>query len=136
VSPYGATLLRVVLGVIYVMHGHAALLVQGPARVAALMQNAMGLPFAAVGVWYLIVAHLVGGVLMILGIHTRWAALANVPVLLCAVFLLHLSQGFFMSVAVVNGVPRVIGLEFPLLVLVATIAQVLLGGGALAIKGR
>lgn len=136
VSAYGATLLRIILGVIYVMHGYHALIVLTPSGAAAFMTNAMGLPFAAIGVWYLIGAHVVGGAMMILGIYTRWAALANVPIMVCAVFLFHITQGFFMMGAIVNGVPRAIGYEFSLLVLVATVAQVLLGGGALAARGR
>jgi putative oxidoreductase len=136
VSAYGATLLRIMLGVIYVMHGYHALVVLTPPGAAAFMTNVMGLPFASVGVWYLIGAHLVGGVLLILGLFTRWAALANVPIMVCAVFLFHIKQGFFMTGAIVNGGPRAIGYEFSLLVLVATVAQVLLGGGALAVRGR
>jgi putative oxidoreductase len=134
VSAYGAMLLRIVLGVIYIMHGYLALM--DPGRAAALMTSAMGLPFAEVGVWYLIAAHLIGGVLMVLGIYTRWAALANVPIMACAVVLFHIKQGFFMSGALVGGTPRAVGYEFSLLVLVATVAQALLGGGALAVTGR
>ena len=136
VNAYGATLLRIMLGIIYLMHGYHALVVLGPARAAAFMTSAMGLPFASVGVWYLIGAHLIGGALMILGLFTRWAALANVPIMLCAMFLFHIKQGFFMTGAIVNGAPRAVGYEFSLLVLVATLAQVLLGGGALAARDR
>lgn len=135
-SAYGATLLRVMLGIIYVMHGYYALVVLTPAGAAAFMANAMGLPFASVGVWYLIAAHMIGGALMILGIFTRWAALANIPIMACAVFLFHIKQGFFMTGAIVVGAPRAVGYEFSLLVLVATAAQVLLGAGALAVRGR
>ena len=132
--PFGATLLRLILGVIYVMHGYLAAFVYGPAGAAALMGNVMGLPAPGVLVWYLILAHLVGGAMLIVGLWTRWAALANVPVMLSAVLLLHLRQGFFMSGRVneATGQVQVIGVEFALLVLVATLAQVFLGGGAFA----
>jgi putative oxidoreductase len=132
VSAYGATLLRIILGVIFVMHGYYTLVVLTPERAAAFMNRAMGLPFSSVLVWYLIAAHLVGGALLVLGIYTRWAALVNIPIMLCAVFLYHIHQGFFMKG--VGGQAQ--GYEYALLVLVATVAQVLLGGGALALKNR
>lgn len=134
--PIGATILRVILGVIYVMHGYLAAFVYGPAGAAALMGNVMGIPAAPLLVWHLILAHLAGGLMLILGLWTRWAALANVPVMLCAVFLLHIGQGFFMSGRIVDaaaGRAQAAGYEFALLVLCATVAQVFLGGGALAL---
>ena len=71
----------------------------------------------------------------IVGLWTRWAALANIPVLLVAMLLLHIDQGFFMKAIVADAAanrPRVVGIEYPLLVLAATFSLVLLGGGALA----
>jgi putative oxidoreductase len=121
----GATILRVVLGVIYVMHGYLALVVLGPSASAG-FQRGLGLPFPELGAWYVIVAHGVGGAMLILGVFTRWAALANVPIMFVAVLLVHLKQGFFMGA---QG-----GYEYTLLVLAATTAQVFLGGGLLALK--
>jgi putative oxidoreductase len=107
------------------MHGYLALMVFGPAGTAAFQKN-LGLPFPEIGTWYLIAAHGIGGVMLVLGIFTRWAALANVPIMFVAVLLVHLKQGFFMGA---GG-----GYEFPLLVLAATVAQTFLGGGALALR--
>ena len=70
--------------------------------------------------------------MMIVGLWTRWAALANIPVMLVALLLFHIDQGFFMTAVVANaaaGQARVVGIEYPLLVLAATVALVLLGGG-------
>lgn len=134
--PIGATILRIVLGVIYVMHGYLAAFVYGPAGAARLMGSVMGIPAPALLVWYLIVVHLGGGVMLMLGLWTRWAALANVPIMLCALFLLHIGQGFFMSGQIVDaaaGRAQAVGYELSLLVLGATIAQVFLGGGAFAL---
>jgi putative oxidoreductase len=84
--------------------------------------------------WYLIVVHLAGGVLIIIGLWTRWAALANVPPLASAVFLLHLNQGFFMkALQVAPGRYVAGGYEFSLTILVATIALVFLGSGTASI---
>jgi len=125
---WGTLLLRLVIGAVYVMHGYLALVVLGPQTVAGYVTR-MGYPpaFGTVLAWYLIVAHLVGGVLIIIGLWTRWAALANVPPVASAVFLLHFRQGFFMTPV---GPTSVGGYEFSLTVLVATIALSLLGSGA------
>jgi putative oxidoreductase len=128
-GPWGILLLRVMLGVIYVMHGYLGLVVIGPAGLAAYAIR-MGLPpgLAPLLAWYHIAAHLGGGVLLLLGLWTRWAALAQVPSMASAVFLLHWKPGFFMSA---GG-----GYEFALLVLVATVTLILTGGGALAADGK
>jgi putative oxidoreductase len=133
-SRFGATVLRVVLGVIFVLHGYLGLFVLEPDGVAAFIRL-MGLPVGALLAWYLILAHVVGGLMMIAGLWTRWAALANIPVMLVAMLWFHIDQGFFMRAVVADaaaGKARVVGIEYPLLVLAATVALVLLGGGALA----
>jgi putative oxidoreductase len=122
---YGATVLRVTLGVIYVMHAYLALFVYGY-RGTVRFQESLGLPLPEVGAAYVIVAHGLGGLLLVLGVFTRWAALANLPIMAGAFFLVHLKQGFFMG--------RDGGYEFVLLVLAATLAQVFLGPGALALR--
>ena len=137
---YGITLLRLMLGVIYVMHGYLGLVVLGPGTLGAYIIR-MGYPaaYAPVLAWCGILAHTVGGLFLILGLWTRWVALAQVPIMASVVFLLHLKQGFFMKGIILDAAAgRAIagGYEFPLLVLVATLVLVLLGGGALALDGR
>ncbi|MCI0547679.1 MAG: DoxX family protein [Candidatus Rokubacteria bacterium] len=129
-SRYGATVLRLILGLIYLMHGYHALAVLGPSGSMAFVER-LGLPLPFLGGWYLIAAHLVGGAMLVIGLWTRWAALAQVPIMVGAVLLVHLKQGFFMRSQGLSGPAA--GYEFALLVLVATIAQILLGGGALAL---
>jgi putative oxidoreductase len=132
-SRFGVTVLRVVLGVIFVLHGYLGMFVLEPAGVAAFF-TLMGLPVGELLAWYLILAHVIGGLMMIVGLWTRWAALANIPVMLVTMLFFHIDQGFFMRAVLVEGAgkPRVVGIEYPLLVLAATLALVLLGGGALA----
>jgi putative oxidoreductase len=125
IEQIGATVLRIALGIIYVMHAYLALFVFGPAGTAAYQRN-IGLPFPELGVWYLIAAHGLGGIMLILGVFTRWAALANVPIMFVALLLVHLKQGFFMTK---DG-----GYEYVFLLLAATIAQVFLGGGGVTLR--
>jgi putative oxidoreductase len=136
----GLAVLRVTLGVIFLMHGHLALNVLGPQAVAGYTTR-MGYP-AVLGpalAWYLILVHAIGGILLILGLWTRWAALAQLPIMASAFFLHHLRQGFFLTGIVVDPVRDVAiagGYEYTLLVLAATVTLVLAGAGALAVDRR
>ena len=125
-EPYGALVLRLVLGGIYIAHAYLTLVVMGPAR-AVEFQRAMHIPMPELGVWYLIVAHGLGGILLILGLLVRWAALANIPVIAGALWFVHLQQGFFIF-------GSKIGYEYMLVLLGATIAQALLGAGAFTLR--
>jgi uncharacterized membrane protein YphA (DoxX/SURF4 family) len=117
---WGRALLRITLGIIFAMHGYQKF--HGGAHATASLITKMGFPqeFSATLAWYLIIAHVVGGALMVIGYWTRLAAFVQLPIMVSAVAMLHWRQGF-------NS------LEFPLLVLVATVAVVLLGPGTLAI---
>ncbi|ACU61137.1 DoxX family protein [Chitinophaga pinensis] len=44
---------------------------------------------------YIVFAHLAGGVLIIFGLLTRVAILANIPILIGAIFFVHTSTGLF-----------------------------------------
>lgn len=125
VESYGATVLRIVLGVVFLMHAYLAAFVYGPHGMAA-FQRAQGLPFPEIGAWYLILAHGIGGLCLILGVLVRWAALVNIPIMAGALFIVHLKQGFFMG--------KEGGYEYAMLVLGATIAQAFLGAGAFTFR--
>lgn len=74
--------------------------------------------------------------MLILGFWTRWGALANAVAMVGAIVFVHLKQGFFLKgiiVAASKGMAVAGGYEYVLLLLVASVAQVLLGGGALAL---
>ena len=123
-ASYGAMLLRLILGIVYIMHAYLALAVLGPAGMIAYQAKA-GVPFPEIATWYLILAHGLGGILLVLGIFTRWAALANVPAMLGAIVFVHLKKGFWAH----EG-----GYEYALVLLVATVAVAMIGGGALSLK--
>jgi len=123
---YGALVLRIFLGVIYMAHAYLNLFVMGPAGAIG-YQRALHIPLPEIGVWYLILAHGLGGLMLILGIMVRWAALANIPIIAGALWFVHLPQGFF-----IFGDKS--GYEYVLLLLGATVAQALLGAGAFTLK--
>ena len=80
---YGPTVLRVFLGVVFVMHAYLALVIYTPAGAAAFNAK-LGVPLPAVAAWFTILAHGLGGIMLIIGLWTRWAALANAVVMLGA----------------------------------------------------
>ena len=126
-ASYGALLLRLILGVVYIMHAYLALVVFGPAGMIAYQAKA-GVPFPELATWYLFLAHGLGGIFLVLGIYTRWAALVNVPAMLGAIIFVHLNNGFW-----AHQRPDA-GYEYPLVLLVASLAAAMIGGGALALK--
>jgi len=123
-ASYGAMLLRLILGIVYIMHAYLALAVLGPSGMIAYQARA-GVPFPEIATWYLILAHGLGGILLVLGIFTRWAALANVLAMLGAIVFVHLKKGFWAH----EG-----GYEYVLVLLVATLVVAMIGGGALSLK--
>jgi putative oxidoreductase len=125
-AAFGALLLRLILGIVYIMHAYLALFLYGPAGMIA-YQAKHGIPFPEIGAWYLILAHGLGGICLVLGIFTRWAALANVPVMLGALLFVHLKNGFWEF-----NTPN--GYEYVLVLLVATLASAMIGGGALTLR--
>jgi putative oxidoreductase len=139
-AAWGALVLRIVLGVILVMHGYAAFWLIGPRGIGGYIVR-MGFPAvtAVPLAWYLILVHTIGGLLIIIGLWTRLAAILNIPVMLCAVILVHLSQGFFMRGVIVDaaaGRAASAGYELSLLVLGCTVAVALMGAGPYALDRR
>lgn len=121
---WGAALLRVTLGALFLAHAGLKLLVFTPAGTAAYF-GSLGLPPALA--YLTILVEVSGGVALILGVWTRVAALALVPVLLGAIVTVHGANGFWFTAK--GG-----GWEFPALWAVALVAQSLLGDGALALR--
>jgi putative oxidoreductase len=133
----GAALLRIVLGAILVMHGYRALAIIGWSATADFIARAGWFPPALTTTLagYLIVAHLVGGALLILGVWTEPAALAQLPIMATLVFFIHSNEGFFIRAVVdAGGQPAVGGYEYALLILAATISVSLLGAGDFALN--
>ena len=125
----GATILRVIVGIMYVMHAYLSLVVFTPTGAADSIRAA-GLPAPVLMAWIVIVVHSLGGIMLVVGLWTRVAAAANAVIILGALVKLHLPQGFFLKVMKDGSVG---GFEFVLLLLAATVALILTGGGALAI---
>lgn len=124
-TPYAALLLRLALGTMFVAH---ALLKVFVFTIPGTVQffESLGLPAALA--YATIAAELVGGALLILGIGTRWVAVALIPFLLGATWV-HLGNGWLFSAP--KG-----GWEYPVFLTIATAVQALLGDGAFALGYR
>src|SRR4051794_7678836 len=123
-APYAAFILRVTLGIMFLAHAALKLFVFTPAGTAQFF-GSLGLPPALA--YLTMLAEVLGGVALILGFYTRWAALALVPILLGAIVTVHGPAGFFFNNP--NG-----GWEFLAFWIAALLAQALLGDGAYAVR--
>ena len=121
-APYAALVLRLSLGTMFVAHALLKLVVFTLPGTAQFFQS-MGLPGPLA--YAVFAAELVGGLLLIAGVGTRWVAAALVPVLLGATWA-HAGNGWLFSAP--NG-----GWEYPAFLTVATVVQALLGNGAYAL---
>ena len=115
---FAPTVLRVVTGIIFALHGWQK--VEGGLPMVGGMLEGMGFPMPMVFAVLLVAAELVGGIFLILGFLTRWSAKALAVVSLVALFVVHLPNGFFMSTG---------GYEYILLLLAATVSLALSGAG-------
>ncbi|MES2948092.1 MAG: DoxX family protein [Pseudomonadota bacterium] len=122
-ADYGITLLRVSLGVIWIAHALLKLLVFTLPGTAQFFDS-IGYPgFLAYPVF---AVELVGGVALVLGVYARQVALALVPVMAVAASV-HFGNGWVHTSP--NG-----GWEYPVFLIVASVALWLLGDGALAVR--
>ena len=122
-------ILRLVVGVIFVAHGAQKLfgLFGGPGlQAVADMFGQMG--FTPGIFWAALVGatEFVGGLGLIAGLLTRWAALGLAITMAVAVVKVHWASGLFAQ----NG-----GFEYPLTLLAVSIALLIRGAGPLSLDG-
>ena len=121
-AAYGTTLLRVTLGFALIAHGpYLKPFVFGMDGASAFFDK-LGLPGPLA--WAVMAVEAVTGLMLVLGLQTRYAALAALPVLLGATWD-HSGNGWLFT----KG-----GWEYPAFWALALAAQALLGNGALALS--
>jgi len=121
-SDYGALLLRLGLGVMYLTHaGLKIFTFTLPGTVAFFVS--VGLPgwlvYPVVGM------EVAGGILLLLGVQVRWVSLGLVPILAGALSV-HLGNGWVFTAP--GG-----GWEYPAFLMLASLVQALVGDGAHAL---
>ena len=120
---YGATVLRVSLGVMWIAHALLKLFVFTLPGTAQFFQS-VGLP--GILAYPVFAIELLGGVALVLGIYARQVALLLVPIMAVATTV-HLGNGWVHTSA--GG-----GWEYPVFLIAASIALWLIGDGALSLK--
>jgi putative oxidoreductase len=125
------TILRIVLGVVFLAHGSQKMLgLFGGYGFHATMEffTHMGMPAAVA--FLIICTEFFGGLGLIFGLLTRIAALGIAGLMIGAIFMVHLPNGFFMNWA---GNQKGEGIEYHLLVLAVAAALLLRGAGAFSV---
>jgi len=117
----GLLALRWVIGLVFIMHGGQKLFVKGLPTVAGFL-GTVGITPPAFWALVLTIAELAGGVLLIVGAFTRFAALSLGVTMVVAIASVLWTKGFFLP-----------GYEFALTLLGAAIALTLTGPGRYAV---
>jgi putative oxidoreductase len=128
VQAYGPAVLRLVVGLVFVAHGAQKLFgvwggpgLPGTAEFFSQLGLEPSYPLAVVAA----TVEFGGGLLLILGAYTVFAALALVVQMLVAIWTVHLPHGFFLP-----------GYEFNLTLIGALVCLALTGPGALSVDVR
>jgi putative oxidoreductase len=117
-QPAVPLLLRTILGAIFIAHGFAKVSgdIDGFARLVA----RLGFPLPHLFAWAAALSEFLGGICVLIGLFTRYAALAIAIVMSVAVTQVHLHEGL------------VGGYEFPLALLGVAVSLMLSGAGPLS----
>lgn len=122
-APYAAFVLRVSLGVMFIAHAllkYSVFTLPGTAK----FFESLGLPGPLAYATFF--AELIGGALILAGVHSRYVAAALIPVLLGATWA-HAANGWLFSAP--KG-----GWEYPAFLTAAALVQALLGEGRFALS--
>lgn len=131
---WGATLLRLSVGMVFVAHGLQKLLGiwGGPGFTGTVhMVGRLGFGFAYPLAIALILTELVGGALLMAGWFTLWASGALLVDMGIAVWKVHYPNGFFLNWALTPGKGH--GVEYDFVLIAALLCLMLGGPGALSV---
>jgi putative oxidoreductase len=120
----GLAVLRIVVGVVFLVHGYQKLFKFGFHGVSAMFGH-IGIPLPMFFAVIVTLVEFVGGILLITGLATRIPAALIAIDMIVAILAVHAKHGFYNQAG---------GFEFPMTLLAAAICLVLAGGGAASLK--
>lgn len=119
----GLAILRVIVGIVFTMHGYQKFFQMGMSGVTGFFSN-LGIPLASIAAPAVSTIEFVGGILVIIGFQHRIAAALQVGVALGAIFFAKMGGGFFAPA----------GYELELTLAAGAAAIALAGGGAYTLE--
>ena len=132
---YAALMLRLMLGIVFFVHGSQMVLGwfggYGFVNTVNAFTQKMHIPF--VFALLAIAAEFLGSIALLMGLFTRIAALSIGIVMVVAVGLAHWQNGFFMNW---SGAQKGEGFEYHLLVIAIAAALMIKGGGSFSIDKK
>jgi len=121
---WSLTLLRLFLGFTFAYHGFLRLFIQENINGAFIYFTQIGMPYPIVSIYIVGIAELVGGLLLLLGLFTRWSSTILAVLVAYLLLKVHLKFGFLVS----NN-----GYEFALLLVAALVVVLVNGSGHLSL---
>ncbi|HKS97346.1 MAG TPA: DoxX family protein [Terriglobia bacterium] len=121
----GIAILRIIVGIVFMMHGGQKILVIGIANFSGALHQ-LGIPLPHFFGLVVPLVEFFGGLALLLGLFTGWAAALLSCDMLVALFRVHLRHGFFLPT----------GFEYVLTLLAANVAIFLTGPGSLSVGKR
>ncbi len=109
--------LRVALGAVFIVHGWDKF---GDVSSVAGFLGSLSVPAAGVLAWVVTLVELLGGVALVLGVFTHWAAKLLAINMIFALALVHFKNGFLVSAG---------GYEFVLVLFAAALSLSITGAG-------
>lgn len=126
IREWATLILRVVVGVVFAVHGGQKLFLMGFDGVAGFF-GMIGIPMSFLAAVFVTLLELVGGIALILGIGTRYVSALLVVNMLVAMFAFHMPNGFFVADN---------GYELVLTLAAAALYFALTGAGSFSLDAR
>lgn len=111
-------LLRIAVAVIFLAHAIVRICNGSIPQFSAFMES-KGLPYGVAWVWAITTYEITGGILLLVGIYTRWLSAGFIILLLVGIVLIHASLGWFVGEHGTGGCEYSVILIVALLVIAA-----------------